>query len=345
VPSIPDQTFVLVDRNRAMRGLIRVAVATAATAVALLLFEGAARLYARATNQPRGITVDTSLGWRPLPGVRKIGDLWGVSRPAVTNTKGWRDAERSYEKPSGMRRAVAIGDSFTYGVEVDDGERFTDILPDRVARLEVVNLGVPGWGTDQELRLLETEAFRYHPDVIIWTICVFNDLDDIGYERRFSMPKPHYTLEDHQLRLWSADLTWTDRLRASSYLVEGVYRRVYGPVGARLVPGFTAAYGIDLFDALVRRIASITREHGSQLVVVLAEAPQAPDPDWTIKTLPIASSLERVRVPTLDARTLFGARSADPARLLYARFGHWNARGHAIVAEGIQELLAQIGIR
>ena len=64
----------------------------------------------------------------PLPNVRKIGQVWGVVRPARSNSKGWRDAERSYSRPEGKRRAVALGNSFTFGVGVDDGERYTDLL-------------------------------------------------------------------------------------------------------------------------------------------------------------------------------------------------------------------------
>jgi len=161
------------------------------TALVLLALEGGARLYGNVTNQGRGMTFDAELGWRPLPNVRKVGEVWGVSRPAVTNSRGWRDIEHPYEKAAGIRRAVAIGDSFTFGTNVDDGERFTDVLPRRIDHLEVVNLGVAGYGTDQELRVLEIEAFRYQPDVVIFTICVFNDLDDISYDRLYSWPKPN----------------------------------------------------------------------------------------------------------------------------------------------------------
>jgi hypothetical protein len=81
---------------------------------------------------------DAELGWRPLPNVKKVGDAWDVSRPAVTNSHGWRDGEHPYDKPPGFRRAVAIGDSFTFGMDVYDGEGFTDVLSHRVDPLECI---------------------------------------------------------------------------------------------------------------------------------------------------------------------------------------------------------------
>ena len=56
---------------------------------------------------------DPELGWRLLPDVEKRGPFWGVDEPARTNSRGWRDAEHPLAKPPGVRRIVALGDSFT----------------------------------------------------------------------------------------------------------------------------------------------------------------------------------------------------------------------------------------
>jgi hypothetical protein len=81
------------------------------------------------------------------------------------------------------------------------------VQPNCTPNQEVINLGDAEYGTDQELRLLETEAFRYQPDVVLLTVCVFNDLEDIGYKRLYSQPKPHYSLEGGSLRLWKPVMT------------------------------------------------------------------------------------------------------------------------------------------
>ena len=68
-----------------------------------------------------------------------------------------------------------LGDSITFGTRVRDFETFSYLLEHRSARYEVVNLAVEGYGTDQELLLLEDEGLRYHPDVVVLNVCVAND--------------------------------------------------------------------------------------------------------------------------------------------------------------------------
>ena len=117
-----------------------------------------------------------------------------------------------------------MGDSFTFGTDADDGERFTDLLP-ALAELEVVNLGVAGYGTDQELRVLEIEGLRYDPDIVILTVAVFNDLTDIGTTGCIRGRSPT-TARTGELRLSKPTLTLGMRARTSSYLVEFVFQRL-----------------------------------------------------------------------------------------------------------------------
>jgi lysophospholipase L1-like esterase len=315
--------------------------------VTLLALEVAARVYAGLTSSERGMAFDPELGWRPLPNVKKVGGLWGVSRPASTNSHGWRDRERPYEKPAGVRRAVAIGDSFTFGADVDDGERFTDVLGRLVPGLDVVNLGVAGYGTDQQLRVLEMEAFRYQPDVLVLTVCVLNDLDDIGYERLYSFPKPTYTLEGGQLVLRRPPYTWDLRLRNSSYLVETLVQRLMNEdQRPRRREGFRPADAEALFGALVRRIQAIAADHHVPLVAVIAYAPTDAHPDYHGQSRVITRALADAGIPHLDVHDLFARRSANPDLELFAPVGrHWNPTGHALVADGLRDLIATVGVR
>jgi hypothetical protein len=324
----------------------RVLIVALSVAVALTALEVAVRLYGRFTNQPRGMTFDRELGWRPLPHVRKIGAVWGVSRPASTNSYGWRDSEHTYEKAPGVRRVVAIGDSFTFGTDVDDGERFSDLLDRRFSHLEVINLGVAGYGTDQELRLLETVGFRFQPDIVILTVCVLNDLDDIGYERLYSWPKPYYSLLDGQLQLWKPQETWDIRLRTSSDLVEFAYQRL---MNENDKPRHGARADMDtmpVFAALVDRFVALTGQHGARPLAVLAYGPEGVRGDFTPLGHRIAEVLAGAGVPTVDTRALFRARSRDPNTVFYSNIGlHWNARGHVVVADGIEELMHGVGVQ
>jgi lysophospholipase L1-like esterase len=330
--------------RRSARLLARLVLVGVSTVGTLLALEGGARLYATATNQVRGMTFDPELGWKPRPHVTKFDSVWGATRPARTNSRGWRDGERTYAKPAGTRRAVALGDSFTFGTDADDGERFTDLLP-ALAGLEVVNLGVAGYGTDQELRVLEIEGLRYDPDIVILTVCVFNDLSDIRHERLYSWPKPYYTLEQGELRLSRPKLTLGMRARTSSYLVEYLFQRL---LNNNLTPTAAIRTPVDadvLFDALVRRIASISTSHGARLIGVLAYPPPRFGPRFATIGQQMAASLETAGVPTLDTRQLFDEHGLVEDKAYWPSGVHWTAEGHRIVAAGVARLLADAGVK
>lgn len=83
------------------------------------------------------------------------------------NTRGLRDREHPYERVPGLRRVVALGDSFTFGSGVAYGERFADVAEDLLGDVEVVDMGVPGYGLDQALLAFVVEGVRYRPDAVV----------------------------------------------------------------------------------------------------------------------------------------------------------------------------------
>jgi lysophospholipase L1-like esterase len=317
----------------------RLLLAAASCIVFLLVAEGGLRLAAHLASRERGQLFDPELGWRLAPNLRrKVGRYWSAHVPAWTNSRGWRDAETSFERQPGRQRIVALGDSFTFGVSVDYGERFTELLERSFPRLEVVNLGVNAYGTDQELRVLELEGVRYRPDVVILTTFLGNDLDDIRYERRFYWPRPHYELEEGRLRLVRPRLTWDVRLRSSSYLGELGLR-----FADRFVPDATLAERwrtsdtVPLYLALVRRIKEVCHEHGAHLlVVVTGHPPRRADEERVLQ------GLAQAGIPTLPTADLFafGAREGEH---LFAKDGHWSAVGHRRVAEAMAGALRSRG--
>ncbi len=111
-----------------------------------------------------------------------------VSEPE--NALGYRDVEHDIGRKPGVRRALFLGDSFTYGI----GVTFDDTYPKRVERLltqsrkepwETIVVAVPGIGTGREARLFERDGIAFEPDVLVLGY-VLNDGEDhaAGEERR-----------------------------------------------------------------------------------------------------------------------------------------------------------------
>jgi hypothetical protein len=97
-----------------------------------------------------------------------------------------------YRNPTEMRQAniVLIGDSFVEGWYVSDEQTVASQLGHRLGQF-VANLGVAGYGTMQEFRVLESDALAKKPKVIAWFFYEGNDLyDDQKFENILAAATP-----------------------------------------------------------------------------------------------------------------------------------------------------------
>ena len=100
----------------------------------------------------------------------------------VTNAQGFRDTEDyEYDKPEGQLRIISLGDSNTQGFEVRQDATFPEVIERmliyRGIPAQVLNTGISGFGTAEELVFLENEGIKYDPDVVVLGIYA-NDFSD-----------------------------------------------------------------------------------------------------------------------------------------------------------------------
>jgi hypothetical protein len=106
-----------------------------------------------------------------VPGARA--DLRGA--PISVNSLGFRGPEVSREKPPGTIRIVAMGASVAFGWTVPNEESYPGHLERRLnaraagtgTRFEVLNFGVGGYATRDEVAALEGKALALDPDLVI----------------------------------------------------------------------------------------------------------------------------------------------------------------------------------
>jgi GDSL-like lipase/acylhydrolase family protein len=148
---------------------------------------------------------------RPNLDVRKtFGGHERVVRVA-TNAFGLRGAEVPTGKTPGLRRVLALGDSFTFGDAVEAEEAWPAQLERLLnggaspGRWHVVNAGIPGHGTGQQLLLSRLLEERVRPDVVVLGFTVVNDvLDNLCVEEASYTPKrgvPCFVLDGQRLAL------------------------------------------------------------------------------------------------------------------------------------------------
>lgn len=160
--------------------------------------------------------------------------LGGVLRPNVSgwfksegrsyveiNTAGMHDREHTPEKPAGVYRIAVLGDSMTEAMQVARDRNFCSVLESRLkgcSRLggktpEVLNFGVSGYGTAQELIMLRDRVWQYHPDLVLLAMFPGNDLRNNNEALNKDIYCPYYTLDNGQLRLQYPPPTPTGGLR------------------------------------------------------------------------------------------------------------------------------------
>jgi lysophospholipase L1-like esterase len=133
------------------------------------------------------------MGWINKPGYSDVVTVSRDSSFVVThNSKGLRDREHPYERTPGTFRVLALGDSFAWGFGVQDNEVFAEILESLNPSLEVINMGVSGYGTDQELLYYTEEGYRYDHDLVVLLFYV-NDVSELSSSISYRYPKPFFT--------------------------------------------------------------------------------------------------------------------------------------------------------
>ena len=107
---------------------------------------------------------------------------WRFSPTDGRNSLGLRNREIG-PKRAGVYRILFIGDSLIWSGRTTSGKYFTEVLEDRLnskystktRSYEVINAGVPGYTTYQELEFLKIYGLDMKPDLVVLGF-VFNDL-------------------------------------------------------------------------------------------------------------------------------------------------------------------------
>ena len=98
----------------------------------------------------------------------------------TTNEYGLRGPAISPGKAFKLPNIVLLGDSYTFGMGVNDGREFASILRDELAlHYNVINCGVGGWGLTQQIRYYYEFASQYDPKIIFLLFHVNDPLDNM----------------------------------------------------------------------------------------------------------------------------------------------------------------------
>jgi len=154
---------------------------------------------------------DPSRGWVLRPRASGVVSVETKQHVRI-NGHGFRDQEREYDKPASTVRIAVLGNSWTEALQVPLEKTYCSVLERTLAqrgcfrgkRVEVLNFGVAGYSTAQELLTLRQEVWKYQPDTVIVAFYPARDIaNNLRELNNASNPEqsPYFVYHEGQLAL------------------------------------------------------------------------------------------------------------------------------------------------
>ena len=259
--------------------------------------------------------------------------------------------ERVARRP-GVRRVIALGDSFTWGLLLPSAD---SAWPARLERelsatgagpAEVINMGQRGWATANEAEFLRRLGWQFDPDLVIVQFFL-NDAYESG---------PGFQFQEGR-RVVLLPPAFAQGYVRSSALAALVARGVNGLLFGVLFPESESAdlYAEDApgwrqMRSALREIGDSARSRGRPVLFVLF--PALLPGEWTPDTYPAREVYRRVEdeaaesgLTVLDLTEAFAAEGGDWQRWWATPYdSHPNAQGHAVAAAAIAARIREAGL-
>jgi hypothetical protein len=339
----------------------RVALAAGLALAAMGILEVGLRLAGYST--PELHQLDADLGWS-LRAHKRGGYPGEAGRTGfIINAAGFRDRDHTLDKPDPVYRIAVLGDEYseamgvrladTWWLQLEPKLRQCDFKPGRL--VEVLNFGVAGYGTAQELVLLQKTVMRYAPDLVLVQFSNRDDVIDNSFALTPQKLRPFYFLDAHGVPRIDESFAESpsferrmqtryrlaaeigDHIRAFQLVRELARETFIAPAHAEEPPLGAPSDGLHeeawrVTEALIARIADHARRNGADLAVVavphvrqLGDAMAYPDQR-------LAALGERLRMPLISL-------GGDLASSHYRPSGEWTSEGHRAAAAAIARRL------
>lgn len=338
--------------------LSRIGLAAVGVAIALLVVEVGLRVVDAVPEVANPLysfhQSDPVLGWRGRADVAMRFRRQPFDALIVHDAAGWRAGEPP-PPADARRRALVLGDSFTWGWGVAQGEVYTDHLQRARPDTAIDNRGVNAFGTGQELLVAAQELAARRYDVVLVQVFV-NDLgdnvDDKGGRR------PVFILDGDRLlpprgalrplrpawRLWLQEsrafglLDYTTRALGGGDAASAPLRAASDPAAP---VDYRTVRGGPITARLLRELAAVAAHRGARVAIIyaphrleLASPPAAPAGVRAAHQL-AAEAAVASGATFIDLTAPLAAAAARGEPVLFPGDEHWTPHGHRLVADAI----------
>lgn len=225
---------------------------------------------------------NSEFGWLPIADHSG----WKWDRPVKLLANGIRSNGSADALPN-RPNVLVVGDSYTFGDEVSDGETWPAQLAQQ-SGIRVLNGAVSSFGLDQMILRAEALDPIYQPDIIVVAL-IADSVNRVGARVRHGAHKPFFVVRDDALALQNVPVPRADRVEPSRHLLG------YSYVLHFIMPLLAKEYwwkgtfydfrtagndSVDVSCRLIRRLADFVTNRGRKLVVaeLIFEADSTLDP-------------------------------------------------------------------
>lgn len=298
------------------------------------------------------ITYDPDTGWKNAPNLNKPGEQ--------TNSAGMRNREEFSKHPvPGRKRLIFVGDSYTYGFLVKNEEAFATVLADEhLPGWDVLNMAVPGTGTDQQLVTYLKHGREYRPDIVILGFFVRdyhrNVLSFRGYAKPFYSNKkgkiqPHssHIIPPQQLYEEYASGKRTFEKWYDSYLINSIAHAINKRKERQID---SSAKGWKILEHIIEQFQKSVLESGATpiwMTIPSREILEKEESRYKILKGLIETKCDEIGMLCLRLENALRQSQANSEEAIYrprSKGGHFSVYGNNAVAKTLYQYLKEKGL-
>jgi hypothetical protein len=254
---------------------------------------------------------------------------------------------------------VVVGDSYASCASVELEECWVELLEQQTGQ-DFANLGVVGYGPQQEQRLLARYGLPLEPQLVIWTFFA-NDLNDAWRFEQFGTGAAregkfwqnplkawlarHSALYTIGAFFWYNRYLFSNMARADGEVVPRESNTVWWLTYTDLsIP--EVARGFTLTQEALLAARDQTRRSGAEFVVLILPFREQVYADPVLKprfdrlNQALVEFCRQNEIEVIDLTAALRAEAAsEPALIFYSKDIHFNARGNELVAELVRRQL------
>ena len=280
---------------------------------------------------------------------------------------------RGFRNDTDLDRAevVVIGDSYVESPMLPGDSLLTTQLSHRL-RTSVANLGISGYGPEQELVVLKRYALDLQPKTIVWVFFEGNDLYQLDPEEQnlSAVPDTRAEHDEYWMRSLTRNLLLLSRKAVQGCVPHPDYLRLRGTFhdteGNETLLYFWERLGelkptdrlrLERLRSILTEAYHVSRQQGIRLVVAFApvkhrvhqglknfEPLTAEMREWPLNELPdeVASMLNTLApdIEFIDLTSPLREVAAQGVLTYLPDDTHWTAEGQRVAGEAIHHLLA-----